>query len=86
MSNLNSTPTHTSLKYRGSHFAGVGLTPVYLNVGVPIKSYEAYDDVSLDVNQSGMKPLSAKWLKLSVAKPFVFVNIFVKINVKKITW
>ena len=57
---------------------GVGLTPVYLNVGVPIKSYEAYDDVSLDVNQSGTKPLSAKWRKLSVAKPFVFVKIFVK--------
>ena len=54
-----------------------------------MKSYEAHDDnddMSLDVNQSGRKPLSAKWLKLSVAKPFVFVKIFVKTNVKKITW
>ena len=79
MSNLNSTPTHTSLEYRGSHFGGVGLTPVYLNVGVPMKSYKAYDDVSLDVKQSGRKPLS-------VAKPFVLVKIFVKISTKKITW
>lgn len=87
MFNLDSTPNHTSLTYRGSHFGGVGLTPVYLNV-VPMKSYEAHDDnddMSLDVNQSGRKPLSAKWLKLSVAKPFVFVKIFVKTNVKKIT-
>ena len=79
MSNLNSTPNHTSLEYRGSHFGGVGLTPVYLNVGVPMKSYKAYDDVSLDVKQSGRKPLS-------VAKPFVLVKIFVKISTKKITW
>ena len=85
MSNLDSTPNHTSLTYRGLHFGGVGLTLVYLNV-VPMKSYEAHDDMSLDVNQSGRKPLSAKWLKLNVAKPFVFVKIFVKTNVKKITW